>query len=155
MHLLSLFSLNLPLYEHKKRPSYLKSKPFKALGELAHEADLFADAKGCVPLCVAKGQHENKGIGQAQSKVEPKQDKWPVVKCKICGKPHPTYKCWHNPDNKKVVSSAQFDSQYKGDNSNWGQIEIMVELTNVTIIMIITITGPTIRSIFVKLIIEL
>ena len=35
------------------------------------------------------------------------------------------------------------------------QIEVkigtVVELTNVTIIMIITITGPTIRSIFVKL----
>ena len=34
---------------------YLKPKLFKVLGVLAHEADLFADAKGCVPLCIAKG----------------------------------------------------------------------------------------------------
>ena len=96
---------------------YLKPKPFKAIDELAHEADLFADAKGGVPLCIAKGQHGSKGVGQAQPKVEPNLDQRPVVKCKICGKPHPTFKCWHNPDNKKVVSSAEFDSQYRGDNS--------------------------------------
>ena len=100
---------------------YLKPKTFKVLGELAHEADLFADAKGGVPLCITKGRQESKDVGQAQPKVEPKQDQRPVVKCKICGKPHPTYKCWNNPDNKKVVSSAEFDSQYRGDNSNWGQ----------------------------------
>ena len=100
---------------------YLKPKPFKVLGELAHEADLFADAKGGVPLCISKGQHESKRVDQVQPKVEPKQDQRPVVKCKICGKPHPTYKCWNNPDNKKVASSAEFDSQYKGGNSNWGQ----------------------------------
>ena len=100
---------------------YLKPKPFKALGELSHEADLFADAKGGVPLCVAKGRHENKVVGQAQPKVEPKQDQRPVVKCKFCGKPHPTHKCWNNPDNKKFASSAEFDSQYRGSNSNWGQ----------------------------------
>ena len=100
---------------------YLKPKMFKALGELSHEADLFADAKGGVPLCITKGRQESKVVGQAQPKVEPKQDQRPVVKCKICGKPHPTFKCWHNPDNKNVVSSAEFDSQYRGDNSNWGQ----------------------------------
>ena len=98
---------------------YLKPKPFKALGELSHEADLFADAKGGVPLCISKGQHKSRGVDQAQPKVEPKQDQPPVVKCKICGKPHPTYKCWNNPDNKKVASSAEFDSQYRG--GNWGQ----------------------------------
>ena len=96
---------------------YLKPKPFKAIDELAHEADLFADAKGGVPLCVSKGQHKSKGVDQAQPKVEPKQDQRPVVKCKICGKPHPTHKCWNNPDNKRVASSAEFDSQYRGDNS--------------------------------------
>ena len=102
---------------------YLKPKPFKALGELSHEADLFADAKGGVSLCISKGQHKSKDVDQAQPKVEPKQDQRPVVKCKICGKPHPTYKCWNNPDNKRVASSAEFDSQYtyRGDNSNWGQ----------------------------------
>ena len=100
---------------------YLKPKPFKAIDELAHEADLFADAKGGVPLCITKGRKESKVVGQAQPKVEPKQDQRPVVKCKICGKPHPTHKCWNNPDNKRVAYSAEFDSQYKGDNSNWGQ----------------------------------
>ena len=96
-------------------------------------------------LCVAKGQHENRGVGQAQPKVVPKQDQLPVVKCKICGKPNPTYKCWHNPDNKSVASSAEFNSQY---------IEILVALTSAGIIMTI-ITGPTIWSIFVKLIIKI
>ena len=96
---------------------YLKPKPFKALGELSHEADLFADAKGGVPLCVSKGKHESKSVDQAQPKVEPKQDQRPVVQCKICGKPHPTYKCWNNPNNKKVVSSAEFNTHYRGDNS--------------------------------------
>ena len=100
---------------------YLKPKPFKLLGELAHEADLFADAKGGVPLCVSKGHRESKDVDQAQPKVEPKQEQRPVVKCKNCGKPHPTYKCWNNPDNKKVASSAEFNSQYRGGNSNWGQ----------------------------------
>ena len=100
---------------------YLKPKPFKAIDELAHEADLFADAKGGVPLCISKGQHKSRGVDQAQPKVELKQDQRPVIQCKICGKPHPTYKCWNNPDNKKVASSAEFDSQYRGGNSNWGQ----------------------------------
>ena len=39
---------------------YFKPKPFKDLGELAHEEDLFADARGGVPGCVAKGQRETK-----------------------------------------------------------------------------------------------
>ena len=99
---------------------YLKPKPFKVLGELAHEVDLFADAKGGVPLCISKGQRGSKGVDQAQPKVEPKQDQQPI-KCKFCGKPHPSHKCWNKPDNKRVASSAEFDSQYKGDNSNWGQ----------------------------------
>ena len=96
---------------------YLKPKTFKVLGELAHEVDLFADAKGGVPLCVSKGQRESKGVDQAQPKVEPIQDQRLVVKCKFCGKPHPSHKCWNNPDNKTVAYSAQFDSQYRGDNS--------------------------------------
>ena len=98
---------------------YLKPKPFKAIDELAHEADLFADAKGDVSLCISKGQHKSRGVDQAQPKVELKQDQRPVIQCKICGKPHPTYKCWKNPDNKRVASSAEFDSQYtyRGDNS--------------------------------------
>ena len=108
---------------------YLKPKPFKVLGELAHEADLFADAKGGVPLCISKGQRGSKVVDQAQPKVEPKQDQRPVVKCKICGKPHPTYKCWNNPDNKRVASSAEFNSHYRGGNSyrdqdrNFGRVD--------------------------------
>ena len=108
---------------------YLKPKPFKVLGELAHEADLFADAKEGVPLCITKGRQESKVVDQVQPKVEPKQDQRPVVKCKICGKPHPTFKCWHNPDNKKVVFSAEFNSQLRGDNSyrdqdgNFGRVD--------------------------------
>ena len=96
---------------------YLKPKPFKAIEELSHEADLFADAKGGVPLCINKGRQESKVVGQTQPKLEPKQDQQPVVQCKICGKPHPTYKCWNNPDNKRVASSAEFNSHYRGDNS--------------------------------------
>ena len=100
---------------------YLKPKTFKVLGELAHEADLFADARGGVSFCVSKGQHKSKSVDQVQPKVESKQDQRPVVKCKICGKPHPTHKCWNNPNNKKVAYSAEFDSQFRGGNSNWGQ----------------------------------
>ena len=100
---------------------YLKPKPFKAIDELAHEADLFADAKGSVPMCISKEQRENKVVDKVQPKVEPNQDQRPVVKCKICGKPHPTHKYWNNPDNKKVASSAEFNYQFRGDNSNWGQ----------------------------------
>ena len=70
---------------------------------------------------MSKGQHESKGVGQIQPKVEPNQYLRPVVKCKICGKPHPTHKCWNNPDNKRMAYSAEFDSQYSGDNSNWAQ----------------------------------
>ena len=136
---------------------YLKPKPFTALGELAHEADLFADAKGGIPLCITKGRQESKVVGQAQPKVEPNQDQKPVVKCNICGKPHPTHKCWNNPDNKRVAYSAEFDSQYTyREITRIGvRIGTVVELTNVTIIIIVImtiITGPTIRSIFVKLI---
>ena len=72
-------------------------------------------------MCISKGQRENKVVDEVQPKVQPKQDQRPAVKCKICGKPHPTYKCWNNPDNKKVASSAEFNSQYREDNSNWGQ----------------------------------
>ena len=100
---------------------YLKPKPFKVLGELAHEADLFADARGGVPFCVSKGQHKSKSVDQVQPKEEPKQDQRPVVKCKICGKPHPTHKCWNNPDIKRVASNAEFNSKYRGGNSSWGQ----------------------------------
>ena len=126
---------------------YIKPKTFKVLGELAHEADLFADAKGSVSMCISK----NTVVDQAQPKVEPNQDQRPAVKCKICGKPHPTHKCWNNPDNKRVASSAEFNSQYRGDNSYRGQDRSFGRVDHIIIIMITIITGPTIRSIFVKL----
>ena len=69
---------------------------------------------------IEKGQHKSKSVDQVQPKVEPKQDQQPI-KCKICAKPHPTHKCWNNPNNKRVAYSAQFNSQYRGNNSNWGQ----------------------------------
>ena len=90
---------------------------------------MFADAKGGVPLCVAKEQRESKVVDQVQPKVEPKQEQKPVVKCMICGKPHPTYKCWNNSDKKRVANSVQFNSQYRGDNAyreqdrNFGRVD--------------------------------
>ena len=94
---------------------YLKPKTFKALGELAHEADLFADARGGVPGCVAKGHRETKS--QVPHNYGNQVDRKSNISCKFCGKPHPSHKCWNNPDNKRVAYSAQFDSQYRGDNS--------------------------------------
>ena len=43
-------------------------------------------------------------------------------RCKrMCGNPYPYHKCWHNPDNKKSVSSAELNTQYMGNNSKLGQ----------------------------------
>ena len=97
---------------------YLKPKPFKVLGELAHEADLFADARDGVPRCVAKGQCETKS--QFMHTYKNLVDRKPNISCKVCGKAHQTHNCWHNK-NKRVASSAEFNSQYRGGNSNWGQ----------------------------------
>ena len=55
---------------------YLKPKPFKVLGELAHEADLFADAQGGVHGCVAKGQCETKS--QVTHTYENQIDRKPI-----------------------------------------------------------------------------
>ena len=65
MHLLSLFSLNLPLYEHKKRPSYIKFLWLK----FKFEWDL--DVR--IPNSVACEQYcniivENAGSGQFMQK---------------------------------------------------------------------------------------
>ena len=136
---------------------YLKPKTFKVLGELAHEADLFANAKGGVLLCIAKGQRESKVVGQAQPKVEPNQDQRPVVKCKICGKPTPPINVGKTPITRgwHLVQNLT-PSILIGEITQIGvRIGTVVELTNVTIIMIVImtiITRPTIRSIFVKLI---
>ena len=103
---------------------YFKPKTFKALGELAHEADLFADARGGVPGCVAKGHRETKS--QVPHNYGNQVDRKSNISCKICGKAHQTHNCWHNKSKRvsagtEIASSAEFDSQYRGGNSNWGQ----------------------------------
>ena len=64
---------------------YLKPKLFKILEELAHEADLFADAQGGVPRCVSKGQRETRS--QVTHTFENQFDKKPSNSGKIFGKP--------------------------------------------------------------------
>ena len=96
---------------------YLKPKPFKGLGELAHEADLFADARGGVPACVAKGHRENKS--QVRHNYGNQVDRKSNISCKICGKAHLTHNCWHNKSKRvsagtEIASSAEFNSPNQG-----------------------------------------
>ena len=96
---------------------YLKPKPFKVLGEFAHEADLFADAWGGVPGCIAKGQPETKS--QFTHTYENWVDRKPNMSCNICGKAHQTHNCWHNKNKRvsagaEIASSAQFHSPNQG-----------------------------------------
>ena len=65
---------------------YLKPEPFKVLGELAYEVDLFANARGGVPGCVANGQRET--LSQVTHTYENQVDRKPNISCKICGKAH-------------------------------------------------------------------
>ena len=94
-----LDSCSRELYVH------LRPKTFKNLEEMAREADLFAEARGGVYSCVAKGQRENKDKATYKNESSRPGNK-PEIKCRICGKPHLTYKCWNNPD-RKVASSAE------------------------------------------------
>ena len=96
---------------------YLKPKPFKVLGELVHEADLFADAWGGVPGCVAKGQRETKS--QFTHTYENQVDRKPNISCMICGKAHQTHNCLHNKNKRvsagaDIASSAEFLSPNQG-----------------------------------------
>ena len=96
---------------------YLKPKTFKALGELAHEADLFADARGGVPGCVAKGHREIKS--QVPHNYGNQVDRKSNISCKICGKAHQTHNCWHNKSKRvsagtEIASSAEFNSPNQG-----------------------------------------
>ena len=96
---------------------YLKPKTFQVLGELAHEADLFADARGGVPGYVAKGQRETKS--QVTHTYENRVDRKPNIYCKICGKAHQTHNCWHNKNKRisagaEIASSAEFHSPNQG-----------------------------------------
>ena len=96
---------------------YLKPKPFKVQGELAHEADLFADARGGFPGCVAKGQRETKS--QFTHTYGNQVVRKPSISCKICGKAHQTHNCWHNKSKRvsaaaEIASSAEFNSPNQG-----------------------------------------
>ena len=97
---------------------FLKPKSFKTLGDMARDADLFADASGGVSYCLASGQRDVKSSGQ--TRVETPSVKRPKLSCNICGKAHSTHECWYNPDQKATsnVDVAIVKPQYKGDNSN-------------------------------------
>ena len=97
---------------------FLKPKSFKTLGDMARDADLFADASGGVSYCLASGQRDLKSSGQ--TRVETPSVKKPKLSCNICGKAHSTHECWYNPDQKATsnVDVAIVKPQYKGDNSN-------------------------------------
>ena len=97
---------------------FLKPKSFKTLGDMASDADLFADASGGVSYCLASGQRDLKSSGQTH--IESTSVKRPKLSCNICGKAHSTHECWYNPDQKATsnVDVAIVKPQYKGDNSN-------------------------------------
>ena len=97
---------------------FLKPKSFKTLGDMARDADLFADASGGVSYCLASGQRDLKSSGH--TRVETPSVKRPKLSCNICGKAHSTHECWYNPDQKAAsnVDVAVVKPQYKGDNSN-------------------------------------
>ena len=108
---------------------YLKPKTFKDLDELAHEADLFADARGGVPGCVAKGHCETKS--QVPHNYGSQVDRKSNISCKICGKDHQTHNCWHNKSKRvsagmEIASNAEFNSPNQGGKwqnrgSNWNR----------------------------------
>ena len=100
---LFLDSCSRELYVH------LKPKTFKNLDEMAREADLFAEARGGVSSCIAKGQRKNKDNKNTHKNESSRPGNKPKIKCRICRKPHLTYKSWNNPD-RKVASGAEIIS---------------------------------------------
>ena len=141
---------------------YLKPKPFKVLGELAYEADLFTDARDGVPGCVAKGQRETRS--QVTHTYENRVDLKPSISCKICGKAHQTHDCWHNKNKRvlageEIASSAEFHSPNQGE--NWQNraaigIEVIIITVGISQLLVgipigtIIMRKSTIRSTFVK-----
>ena len=107
-----LESCSKELYVH------LKPKTFTNLGEMAREADLFAEARGGVYACVNKGQRDSKGVTQSRSDNNKPSAK-PEIKCSICGKGHLTYKCFKNPDRKQAYS-AEVGASASGYSGNKG-----------------------------------
>ena len=100
---------------------HLKPKAFQNLDAMAKEADLFAEARGGVFICVNKGQRDN-NEGAAQSKPESKPNGKPEIKCSICRKGHLTIRCYKNPDRKQAysVEVASGSSGSKGSISDYG-----------------------------------
>ena len=95
-----------------------KPKAFENLDAMAMEADLFAEARGCVLSCMNKGQRGN-NKGTAHSKPESKPNRKPEIKCGICEKGHLTIRCYKNPDRKQACS-VEVASGSKGSNSDYG-----------------------------------
>ena len=115
---------------------YLKPKPFKVLGELAHEADLFADARGGVPRCVAKGHRETKS--QVPHNYGNQVDGKPSISCKICGKAHQAHNCWHSKSKRmsagtEIASSAEFNSPNQGGGNGKIGVAIGIEAVIITL----------------------
>ena len=109
---------------------------------------------GGVPTCFANGKQKSIGVGQAQAKVEPKQDRRPIVKCKICDKPHAI-----NIDitlgTRRLYLVHSLSPSICGIIQIGVGIEVVVKLSNMEIIMIIIATKInrlTYRSIFEGLI---
>ena len=97
---------------------HLKPKTFKNLDEMAKEADLFAEARGGVHMCMNKGQRDNRGAAQNHSKPDVnKGGRKQEIKCGICGKGHLTIKCYKNP-NRMQASSAEVGNQAEGGDSD-------------------------------------
>ena len=59
---------------------HLKPKAFENLDAMAKEADLFAEARGGVFICVNKGQRDHDNKGEAHSKPESKPSGKPKIK---------------------------------------------------------------------------
>ena len=78
---------------------------------------MFADARGGVPECIAKGQSETRS--QVMHTYENQVDRKPNISCKICGKAHQTHNCWHNK-NKRVSAGAEIPSSAKFLSLNQG-----------------------------------
>ena len=114
---------------------YLKPKPFKVLGELAHEADLLADARGGVPGCVSKGHRETKS--QVLHNYRNQVDRKPSISCKICGKAHQTHNYWHNKSKRvsagtDIASKMNLILRIKGENGKIG-VAIGIEAGIITV----------------------
>ena len=87
------------------------------VSQLAHEADLFADARGGVPDASQKGNMELRV--KFTHTYENQVDQKPNISCKICGKAHQTHNCWHNK-NKRVLAGAEIASGAEFHSPNQG-----------------------------------